>query len=516
MPEQGFNKWIITLTIIISCMLEIIDTTVVNVSLPQIMGNLGATLEDVSWVVTAYAVANVIILPMSGWLSANFGRRNYFLASIILFTVASFLCGNATNIWELTFFRIVQGLAGGGLLSTGQSILIESWPKEQLGMAMALFGLGIVVAPTLGPTLGGYITDHYNWPWVFYINIPIGIIATLMTLSFIHGSKTIHPDATIDWLGIILLTIGIGSLQIVLERGETEDWFDTTYIVVLSFVAAIGMVLFVWRELTAEHPVVNLQVLKNRGLSLGMMTTFILGFCMFGSVFIFPVFCQQLLGFSAQQTGMLLIPGGLSTIFMMPLVGVLLKKGFPPQVMALLGMLLFFAFTVILSGSTLGSGESDFWWPLIIRGVGLSLLFVPLTTLALGTLKGKDIPQGTGLNNMMRQLGGSFGIAILNTVLHWRMGFHRNMLIENINQYNPAFNMRFNAAVQNLVAAGKSFADAQMIALKSIDYAVLKQTALLSYTDSFYLVGIIFLFAIPFLFLQPIKKADPKLKVDAH
>lgn len=516
MPEQGFNKWIITLTIIISCMLEIIDTTVVNVSLPQIMGNLGATLEDVSWVVTAYAVANVIILPMSGWLSANFGRRNYFLASIILFTVASFLCGNATNIWELTFFRVVQGLAGGGLLSTGQSILIETWPKEQLGMAMALFGLGIVVAPTLGPTLGGYITDHYNWPWVFYINIPIGIIATLMTLSFIHGSKTSHPDATIDWLGIILLTIGIGSLQIVLERGETEDWFDTTYIVVLSFVAAIGMVLFIWRELTAEHPVVDLRVLKNRGLSLGMITTFILGFCMFGSVFIFPVFCQQLLGFSAQQTGMLLIPGGLSTIVMMPLVGVLLKKGFPPQVMALIGMLLFFAFTVKLSGSTLSSGETDFWWPLIIRGVGLSLLFVPLTTLALGTLKGKDIPQGTGLNNMMRQLGGSFGIAILNTVLHWRMSFHRNVLIENINQYNPAFTIRFNAAVQSLVASGKSFAEAQMVAYKSIDYALLKQTALLSYTDGFYLVGIIFLFAIPFLFLQPIKKADPNVKVDAH
>jgi len=516
MPEVGFNKWIITLTIIISCMLELIDTTVVNVSLPQIMGNLGATLEDVSWVVTAYAVANVIILPMSGWLSANFGRRNYFLASIIIFTIASFLCGNATNIWELTCFRVLQGLAGGGLLSTGQSILIETWPKEQLGMAMALFGLGIVVAPTLGPTLGGYITDHYNWPWVFYINIPIGIIATLMTLSFIHGSKTIHPDSTIDWLGIILLTIGVGSLQIVLERGETEDWFDTPYIVVLSFVSALGIVAFIWRELTADHPVVDLRVLKNRGLMLGMITTFILGFCMFGSVFIFPVFCQQLLGFSAQQTGMLLIPGGLATIFMMPMVGVLLKKGFPPQVMALIGMLLFFAFTVMLSSSNLSSGTGDFALPLIIRGVGLSLLFVPLTTLALGSLKGKDIPSGTGLNNMMRQLGGSFGIAILNTVLHWRLSFHRSILIENINQYNNAFVTRLNAATQGLVAAGKSFAEAQLISLKAIDFAVMKQTALLSYNDAFYLVGILFLMAIPFLFLQPIKKADPKVKVDAH
>ncbi|MES1221719.1 MAG: DHA2 family efflux MFS transporter permease subunit, partial [Bacteroidota bacterium] len=226
MVETGFKKFIITFTVIMAALLELIDTTVVNVSLPQIMGNLGATLEDVGWVVTAYAVANVIILPMSGWLSNRYGRRNYFAASIILFTIASFFCGNAHNIWELIIFRFIQGIGGGELLSTAQAILIETWPKEQLGTAMALFGLGVVVGPTFGPTLGGVITDHWTWPWIFFINIPLGIIAVLLTLNFIKDSIHAHHQSLhVDWPGIILLTIGIGSLQVVLEKGETEDWF---------------------------------------------------------------------------------------------------------------------------------------------------------------------------------------------------------------------------------------------------------------------------------------------------
>ncbi|MEO5674402.1 MAG: DHA2 family efflux MFS transporter permease subunit, partial [Chitinophagales bacterium] len=429
MAEQGFRKWIITLTVILASLLELIDTTVVNVALPNIMGNLGATLEDVGWVVTAYAVANVIILPISGWLSLKFGRRNYFLFSIILFTVASFFCGNANNIWELIAFRFIQGIGGGGLLSTAQAILIETWPKEQLGMATALFGLGVVMGPTLGPTLGGYITDHFSWPWIFYINIPLGIIAVLMTLEFIRGLKDKSmANQGIDWLGIILLSVSVGSLQTVLERGESEDWFNTTYISVLAFVALAGLVGFAWRELTFDHPVVDLRILKNRAFSIGIFTTFILGFGLFGSVFIFPVFVQNLLGFTAQQTGEMLIPGGLSTIVMMPMVGILLRKGFPAQIMATLGFVLFFVFTEMLRQSNLESGWGDFALPLIVRGLGLSLLFVPLTTLALSGLTGKDIAQGTGLNNMMRQLGGSFGIAMITTILHLRQGYHRNIL----------------------------------------------------------------------------------------
>jgi DHA2 family multidrug resistance protein len=517
MAEVGFRKWIITITVILASLLELVDTTVVNVSLPQIMGNLGATLEDVGWVVTAYAVANVIILPMSGWLSLQFGRRNYFVFSIILFTVSSFFCGNAHNIWELVAFRFIQGLGGGGLLSTAQAILIETWPKEQLGMATAMFGLGVVVGPTLGPTLGGYITDQFSWPWIFYINIPLGIIATLLTLEYIRGMRDKSMQGQrIDWLGIFLLTVSVGALQIVLERGESEDWFETSYITVLSFVAVVGLLSFIWQELTIPTPVVDLRIMKSRAFAVGIFTTFILGFGLFGSVFIFPVFAQNLLGFTAQQTGELLIPGGLATIFMMPMVGQFLKRGFPAQIMAVFGFILFFVFTEMLRRSSLSSGWGDFVWPLVVRGIGLSLLFVPLTTLALSGLQGKDIAQGTGLNNMMRQLGGSFGIAIITTLLHLRQGYHRNQLLEHVNIYDPALNERVNMLTQSFVAKGFSLLDAQQAAYKAIEGAVLKQTYLLSYLDGFYFVGIFFLFCIPLLFLQPFKKANPAAAAGAH
>lgn len=515
MPETGSKKWIITITVILASLLELVDTTVVNVSLPQIMGNLGATLEDVGWVITAYSIANVVILPMTGWLSARFGRRNYFAFSIILFTIASFFCGNADNIWELVIFRVLQGIGGGALLSTGQAILLETWPKEQIGMATAIFGLGVVIGPTLGPTLGGYITDHFSWPWIFYINLPLGIIALLLTLEYIKDSALQVRSGTVDWIGIILLTIAVGSLQVVLEKGESEDWFSTPYILVLSIVSVIACIAFIWQELNTESPVVNLRILKSRSLSLGMLTTFVLGFGLFGSVFIFPVFCQNLLGFSAQQTGMLLIPGGLTTIVMMPLVGKLLQKKFPPQVMASIGFVLFFVFSYTLSKATLASGESDFYFPLIMRGIGLSLLFVPLTTLALGSLEPKDMAQGTGLNNMMRQLGGSFGIAIITTLIHVRTGFHRNHLLSNVDVYNSAFQERMNNLVNGFKGKGYADEQAHQLAYKAIEGAITKQTFLLSYTDAFWFVGIVLILSIPIIWLQKVKRGAP-VAVDAH
>jgi DHA2 family multidrug resistance protein len=510
MPETGFKKWIITITVILASLLELIDTTVVNVSLPQIMGNLGATLEDVGWVVTAYAVANVIILPMSGWLSNRYGRRTYFAASIILFTAASFFCGNAHNILELIIFRFIQGIGGGGLLSTAQSILMETWPKEQMGTATALFGLGVVVGPTFGPTLGGVITDHWSWPWIFFVNIPLGIIALLLTLRYIKDSA--HASAQsdhVDWTGILLLTLSIGSLQVVLERGESEDWFNTPYITVLSIISVVGMALFIFQELRVDHPVVNLRIMKNRSLAIGMFTTFILGFGLFASIFIFPVFCQNLLGFTAQQTGELLIPGGLTTIFCMPFVGKLLQKKFPPQVMATFGFILFFLFTYTLGKSNLTSGEANFYIPLILRGVGLSFLFVPLTALALGSLQPKDMAQGTGLNNMMRQLGGSFGVALMTTMIHLRSGYHRSILLEHVNQFDPAFQQRFNQVYNNFIAKGYAVADATAMAYKAIEGAVTKQTFLLSYIDGFQLTGMFFIVCIPLLYLQKIKRGAP-------
>jgi len=278
MAEHGFRKWIITITVIVASLLELIDTTIVNVALPQIMGNLGATLEDAGWVVTGYAVANVVVLPMSGWLGDRFGRKNYFITSILVFTVASFLCGNAHSLNELVAFRLLQGLAGGGLLSTAQAILMETWPREEIGMATALFGMGAVVGPTVGPTIGGFITDHFTWPWIFYVNIPIGAVAAFFVSIFVKESPKYAKGKPIDWWGILFLATGVGSLQVVLEKGESEDWFSKTYITVLAFTTVISAILFIWRETSTDHPVVNFRILKNRSFAVGILTSFVLGF----------------------------------------------------------------------------------------------------------------------------------------------------------------------------------------------------------------------------------------------
>ena len=513
MAEVGFKKWIITITVIVASLLELIDTTIVNVALPHMQGNLGATLEDVAWVVTGYAVANVIVLPMSGWLGARFGRKNYFLTSIIVFTIVSFLCGNAHSMNELIIFRIIQGLAGGGLISTAQAILIETWPREQIGTATALFGLGAVVGPTVGPTIGGWIVEHYDWPWIFYVNIPVGALAAFCTYTFIKETPK-DEKKPVDWWGIVLLAIAVGSLQTILEKGTSEDWFAKTYILVLTIAAVLGTILFIWRELSTEHPIVNFSILNHRSFAVGMFTSFVLGFGLYGSVFVFPVFCQNLLGFNAQQTGQLLFPGGLCTIVMMPFIGKMLNKGIPAQFMATAGMFLFFVFTNMLSHSTLATGESDVLIPLLIRGVGMALLFVPLTTLAMADLKGKELGQGSGLNNMGRQLGGSFGIAILTTLIHNRSGKHRDDLITNINAYNPAFTDRFNGLVHGFMGAGKSLGDATTMAYRAIEGVVARQTMLLTYDDAYWISGMVMLCSIPLLYLQPFKKL--KAVADSH
>lgn len=515
MAETGFKKWIITITVIIAALLELIDTTIVNVSLPQIQGNLGATLEDVAWVVTGYSVANVIVLPMSGWLGSRFGRKNYFLTSIIIFTIASFLCGNATSLDELVIFRIIQGVAGGGLISTGQAILIETWPREEVGTATALFGLGAVFGPTVGPTIGGYITDHYAWPWIFYVNIPVGALAAFLTVTFVNETPKDAKGKPVDWWGIGLLAVAVGSLQTILEKGESEDWFAKTYILVLTIAAIFGLFFFLWRELTFEFPIVNFKIMRHRSFAVGMFTSFVLGFGLYGSVFVFPIFCQNLLGFSAQQTGLILFPGGMCTIIMMPFIGKSLKAGIPAQFMATGGMILFFVFTTMLSHSTLASGTGDFFWPLVIRGVGMALLFVPLTTLAIQDLKGPELGQGTGLNNMMRQLGGSFGIAALTTLIHVRQGYHRTTLIANINPYSTPFVQQRQALINGFMARGSSMLDASRMAMQAMEGKVIKQTLLLTYNDAYWIAGLIMLFSIPLIYLQPFKK-NVSMPVDAH
>jgi DHA2 family multidrug resistance protein len=517
MSSQGAaNKWIITITVILASMIELIDTSIVNVALPQMMGNLGATLDQIAWVVTGYVVANVIVIPMTAFLAALFGRRNYFAGSIILFTIASFFCGHATGLWELVIFRFIQGMGGGAMLSTSQAILVEAFPPEQLGLANGLFGLGVVVGPTIGPTLGGWITDSYSWRWIFYVNLPIGIVAALMAMAFIPPPKEVRKIGSIDWAGIGLLVAGIGSLQVVLERGESEDWFAAPYIRVLTGIAALCIAGFIWRELTTDHPVVDLRVLRDRSLAVGTLFTFIMGFGLYGSVFIFPVFAQNLLGFTAMQTGLILLPGSLATAVMMPIVGKLLQKRFPPQILNALGFIFFFLFTWMLSHSTLASGRQDFFWPLICRGVGLGLLFVPLTTMALSGLRGKDIPQGAGLTNMMRQLGGSFGVALVATFIQQRSWTHRSRLLDHVTTYDPELRQRLAAITSGLMAKGSSLYDAQRQAYGAIEGMVMRQTFLLTYMDAFRIVGVFFLLCIPLLLLFKRRQGEPSAPVSLH
>lgn len=345
--EYGSRRVIITLTAIICALLEIVDTTIVNVALNDMRGNLGATLTEVAWVITAYAIGNVIIVPMTTWLSQQFGRRNYFAASIMLFTVCSFLCGNASGIWELVFFRFLQGIGGGALLVTSQTIITESYPPEKRGMAQAIYGLGVIIGPTLGPPLGGYIVDHFSWPYIFYINIPIGIVATLLTLQFVKSPRYSAKKKAkeIDWLGIGLLASSVGSLQYVLERGQEEDWFNSSTIIALSVIAFFSLFFFIWRELTYENPIVSLRVLRNGNLRVGTIMSFVMGFGLYGSTFIIPLYTQSTLGWTAQQSGMLMVPAALTTAFMMPIIGQLLQKGVRQQYLVALGLLLFFGYS---------------------------------------------------------------------------------------------------------------------------------------------------------------------------
>ncbi len=502
MPETGIRKWIITFTLVFSTLMELIDVTVVNVAMPHMMGNLGVSFDNIGWVVTSYTVAIIMILPISGWLAKRFGRKNYYITSVILFTIASFLVGHAHSFGEVIFFRFIQGLAGGGMSPTAQAILIESWPSEELGMAMAMFGMGVVLGPLIGPVLGGYITDHFSWRWCFYINVPMSIIALFLISTFVKATPKDPERKPVDWIGLFLLAVTVISLQVVLERGETEDWFNTTYIIILSFTAITGLILFIWQELSVKHPVVNLRIFRHSSFSLGMLTTFLFGLGMFGSVFVYPLMFQNLLGFTAEQTGIVTIPSAVVTLAMMPVIGMLMKKKVPAQILACTGITIFMIFCFMMQHTTLAYGMNTFIFPLMVRGFGLSMLFVPITTLAVQDLRGEEIGQGTGVNTMMRQLGGSFGIALITTFVDHRTAHHRNIIADNINNYNPAFLHRLHMMVAKFTNLGHSHQEAYQMAIEAIKGTVMQQSFLMSYTDVFWIVGIFFILLIPVLLTQ--------------
>ena len=512
--EYGSRRVIITITAILCALLEIVDTTIVNVALNDMRGTLGATLSEVGWVITAYAIGNVIIVPMTSWLSQQFGRRNYFAASIILFTVCSFLCGNATGIWELVAFRFLQGIGGGALLVTSQTIITESYPVEKRGMAQAIYGLGVIIGPTLGPPLGGYIIDHASWPYIFYINIPIGVVATLLTLQFVQSPKYGEKSTigNIDWLGIGLLALTVGSLQYVLEKGQDDDWFSSSVIIYFAVAAVFGLFFFIWRETSFRNPIVQLRVLKNTNLRVGTILSFILGFGMYGSTFIIPLYTQSVLGWTALQAGMLMVPAALTTAVMMPLIGKLLQKGIPQQYLVAGGLLLFSIFTFwgyfIISPVTTAD---SFFWMLIVRGIGMGMLFIPITTLALSSLKGQQIGQGAAFTGMMRQLGGSFGVALITTFLSRQNMVHRNDLVSKLDVNNPSVMQRVQQLQHNFMSKGMNTDVALKSSYAALERIVTRQANILSYMDVFLYLGVIFLVCVPFVLMV---KGNRAKKVD--
>ncbi|MFN8289326.1 MAG: DHA2 family efflux MFS transporter permease subunit [Chitinophagaceae bacterium] len=515
--EYGSRRVIITITAVICALLEIVDTTIVNVAIKDMQGNLGATTTEVGWVITAYAIGNVIIIPMTSWLAQQFGRRNYFAASIVLFTICSFLCGNANGINELIIFRFLQGVGGGALLVTSQTIITESYPPEKRGMAQAIYGMGVIVGPTLGPPLGGFIIDHWSWPLIFYINIPLGIIATLLTLQFVRSPKYSEKSAAsdVDWLGIALLAVFVGSLQFVLEKGHDEDWFTSPLIILFTTVAVFGAFFFIWRELTYDKPVVNLKVLKNGNLRVGTILSFIMGFGLYGSTFIIPLYTQATLGWTATQAGLLMIPATLTTAFLMPFIGKMLQAGARQPILASIGMFMFFIFCMwgykIITPDT---GKAAFFWMLIFRGIAMALLFIPVTTMSLSTLKGREIGEGAAFTGMMRQLGGSFGIAIITTFMAQQLMVHRADLVSKLDVTSPAVQNTVTGLQQNFMQKGNPTNMALGDAYKALDYSVMKQASVLSYMDVFYYIGLLFLICVPFVLMVRSKKKNKGEKPD--
>jgi DHA2 family multidrug resistance protein len=432
--QENAPVGLITVTVMLGMIMAIIDSTIVNVALPTIGGNLGADVDEVSWIVTGYILANVVVMPLNGWLTAYLGRKRFYAISLALFTVSSFLCGTASNITSLIIWRIIQGIGGGALQPTAQAILFETYPPERRGAAMAIFGMGAMVGPAVGPTLGGYIVDNASWPLIFYINIPIGIVAFLMTMAFIPNPKFIaRVTSGIDWAGLGLLTAGLASLQYVLERGEHDEWYSSNTIWILTIVAAVTLSLFIYRMLREKHPLVVLRVFRFASFSIGNVIGIIMGFGLFGTALILPLFFQTILGLTAFDTGLVLLPGAVATAVSMVIIGRILNR-IDARASIVFGMGIFAVSCWLLGDLNTQAGYWDVFWPRVIQGFGLGFLFVPLTTLTLGDVPVADMAGATGVSTLIRQLGGSFGIAILTTLLTHQTAVAWNVLASGVTQ----------------------------------------------------------------------------------
>lgn len=508
--DQTINKWLITITVMLPAIMEIIDTSVANVALPHMQGSLNAGTDEITWVLTSYLVSNAIVLPMTGWLSRMFGRKRFLMTCIILFTLASLFCGAAPNLELLILFRIIQGAAGGALIPISQAILMETFPPQQRGMAMAIFGVGAMFGPIVGPALGGWITDNLNWRWIFYINLPIGIFAILMCTFFIFDPeylKRTKAAMKIDYWGLFLLTTGMGALQVVLDKGQQEDWFSSRFIIIFSGICVVSLVALVWVELTHEHPIINLRLFKNMSFSAGNLIMFVVGFCLYSSIMLIPLFLQTLMGYSATDAGMVLAPGGVATLITMPFVGAMLHK-YDGRKIVLGGLVIGAISMFIMQRLSLDAAYGDFVWPRVVLGIGLAMTFVPLTTVTLSTIPRQEMGNATGMFNLLRNIGGSVGIAMAATMLGRLGQLYQNNLIAHANPFNSAWQERFSGVKQALIARGITASQADSTALSMLYGQVRRQAGALAFNHMFWLIGVAFLLVIPLLLLLKRSSGD--------
>jgi DHA2 family multidrug resistance protein len=481
--------------------MAIIDTSIVNVALPNMAGNLGAATDEISWVATGYILANVVIMPLNGWLTALLGRKKFYAASLVLFTFASVMCGTSGDVWTLVFWRVVQGIGGGALQPTAQAILFESYPPEKRGPAMAIFGMGAMVGPAIGPTLGGAIVDNFSWPLIFFINIPIGILAFVMTMFFIRDpAYIVKPERGADWIGLGAMTVGIASLQYVLERGQREDWFSSSSITTLAVVGSASLVFFVVRELSDPKPFVDLRVFGSRSFAAGTIIGVVSGFGLYGLNLVLPLFFQNVLGFDALQTGYALLPGAIATALSMPIAG-RLTSVLDPRLEIGIGLALFAAGSWWMGGLNQYAGFWDIFGPRTLQGFALGFLFVPLTTVALGGIPRAAMANATGLYTLVRQLGGSLGIALLELIQTRREDFAQSVFAANVTLSN--------GPVANMLASAHD----RTQALSNIAGMVDQDATVVSYDYAFRFCAIVFACSIPTLLLiakpKRAKSAEP-------
>ncbi|MFZ5450449.1 MAG: DHA2 family efflux MFS transporter permease subunit [Thermodesulfobacteriota bacterium] len=498
------NKWLITIAVMAGTFMEIVDTTVVNVALPHIAGSLASSEDETTWILTAYLVSNAVILPITGWLSALFGRKRFLMLCLVLFTISSMLCGAATNLGMLIVFRIIQGVGGGALQPISQAILLETFPVQERGMAMAIWGIGVIIAPIIGPVMGGWVTDNLTWRWAFYINLPIGLISLLLTFLFIFDPDYLKKQraGSIDYWGLGLLVVGLGALQVVLDKGEREDWLSSGFILRLSIIAVVALGILIYHELKTRHPVVDLRLFKERNYASGVTIMFFFGFVLYGSIMLLPLFLQTLMGYDATLAGWALAFGGISSIMIMPVVG-RLTMVIDSRKIVFVGLILNAYAVYLMSQYNTNIDFFHAWFPRFVQGFGLASTFVSLTTLTMCRISQEKMGNATGMFNLMRNLGGSFGIAAATTLLSRRSQFHQSRLVEHLTPFSLPFTEwqhRLSQIMPDLGSNWQWWSAPQ--ALGGLYNEVLRQAKMLAFCDDYWFFTIVFLCLLPLVFLM--------------